>query len=168
MVIEGDNIYLRQLNFSDAPFIAQLVNTEEWLRYIGDKHVLTIEDAENYLLNGPMKSYTTNQFGLWLVLRKEDDARLGMCGLLKRDCLEFPDIGFAFLPEHTRQGYAKESVVASLKLAREHFNLPVVLAITTPDNHRSQRLLKSVEFQFDKVVDINGENLNLYSLHFKS
>ena len=45
-ILETDRLVLRQLQASDAAFILRLVNEPSWLRYIGDKGVRTLEDAE--------------------------------------------------------------------------------------------------------------------------
>ena len=104
IVVETDRLALRQLQVADAEFVLTLVNTPGWLRFIGDRGVRDIDTAIGYLKNGPFDSYKKLGYGLWMVMRKADHQPLGMCGLLKREMLEYPDIGFAFLPEFTRQG----------------------------------------------------------------
>ena len=101
--IESERLFLRPLTLEDDEFILQLLNTDGFIKYIGDRNVKTIEQAKNYLLNGPLKSYETNGFGLSLVELKTGRTPIGMCGLLKRDYLDHPDIGFAFLPDLYRK-----------------------------------------------------------------
>jgi RimJ/RimL family protein N-acetyltransferase len=163
MVLETPRLFLRELALTDASFIVELLNTEGWLRYIGDRGVHSEADAENYLTSGPFESYRTNGFGLWLVVRKEDSMRLGMCGILKRPILNHPDVGFAYLPEFTRQGYAGESLRGILHLARTRFSLQKVCAITTPDNNASQKVLASAGFEFSgTTLSEKNEELFLY------
>jgi RimJ/RimL family protein N-acetyltransferase len=99
-----ERLELVHLTLEDAPFILELVNDPAWLRFIGDRGVRTLAQAEAYLQDGPLASYATHGFGLYLVRRKSDGAPLGMCGLLKRPSLPQPDIGFAYLPQFTGQG----------------------------------------------------------------
>ncbi len=103
-LIETERLTLRKLSVEDAPFILRLVNEPSFLQFIGDKGVRNLEDARQYILNGPVASYAQNGFGLFLVQLKTNQAPLGMCGLLKRETLEDVDIGFAFLPEFWNQG----------------------------------------------------------------
>ena len=42
-------LLLQEATFTDAPFIFELLNTPSWIQYIGDRKILTIEDAENYI-----------------------------------------------------------------------------------------------------------------------
>jgi RimJ/RimL family protein N-acetyltransferase len=154
---------LRRLEFSDAPFVIELLNEPGWLEYIGDKNVHSIEDAHRYLREGPIGMYERHGFGLYLVERKRDGAALGMCGLIKRDGLEHPDIGFAFLARMTGRGYAQEAAAAVVQQARA-LRLPTLLAITTPTNRASQRVLTKVGLRFEREIRLtqDAETLHLF------
>ena len=97
-MILSERLELRKLTIVDAPFILELLNDGDFQRYIGDRGVRTLADAENYIQQGPAVSYARYGHGLYLVVRREDGARLGICGLIKRDTLPCEDIGYAFLP----------------------------------------------------------------------
>src|SRR5688572_21540231 len=112
--LETQRLGLREFTRDDAVFIVELLNTPGWLQFIGDRNVKTKEQAIIYLENGPLKSYKENGFGSWMVELKEDKTPIGMCGILRRESLENPDIGFAFLPEYTGKGYAFEIASATL------------------------------------------------------
>ena len=141
-LIETERLRLREFVLDDKYFVVELLNSPGWLQFIGDRHVHTPDDAISYLANGPHKSYATNGYGLWLVEHKEDMQSIGMCGILKRPSLTCPDIGFAFLTEFGGNGYAIESVLATLAYGRENLNIPVMAGIVLPDNARSIRLLE--------------------------
>jgi [ribosomal protein S5]-alanine N-acetyltransferase len=145
-VLETERLILRELALGDAPFILSLLNTPTWKKYIGDRGVNNLADAEKYITNGPLTSYALNNFGLWLVVEKNNLAPIGMCGILKRDALPQPDIGFAFMPESSGLGFGKEIVTACLHYCINTLKLPELLAITTQDNFISQWLLLSVGF----------------------
>lgn len=149
-IIETDRLTLRHFTIDDTAFIIRLLNSPGWLEFIGDRHVKTEEQAKQYLLNGPIKSYQENGFGLWLVELKHDKTPVGMCGLLKREYLEDPDIGFAFLPESTGKGYAFEIVKATMHYAKDTLNMQRVLAIAMPSNKSSIRLLEKIGLKFLK------------------
>ena len=98
----------------DAPFILGLLNDPDFLRYIGDRGVRTLDDAAAYITNGPLASYARHGFGLYLVSLGDTGVPIGISGVLRRDTLPDPDIGFAFLPGFRRQGYALEAARAVL------------------------------------------------------
>ena len=142
MLVETERLALRQFTTEDTAFILELLNEPSFLRYIGDKGVRTLDDARGYLLKGPIDSYARNGFGLWLVSLKQDSTPIGMCGLVKRDTLEHPDIGFAFLPRYWSRGYAFDAASAVLTWARGALRLPRILAVAQEDNASSIRLLQ--------------------------
>lgn len=155
-------LHLRRLELGDAPFIFELVNSAGWKRYIGERNVHTPGDAERYILEGPQASYEAHGFGLLLVIRKSDNKPMGMCGLLKRQTLNRPDAGFAFLPQYCGSGYATEALAAVLDWCARN-GVQDVCAITTPDNHPSQRVLTRNGFVFEQETsNERGEPLHLF------
>jgi RimJ/RimL family protein N-acetyltransferase len=160
-IVETDRLILREFNSTDTLFIVELLNSPGWLQFIGDRNVKTEEAAKNYLLNGPIKSYKENGFGLCLVETKEGHIPIGMCGILKRDTLPNPDIGFAFLPEYNGMGYAFEMAKATLNHAINQLRLPLISAITIANNSRSIRLLEKIGLSYHKVIVFPGSEEEL-------
>jgi RimJ/RimL family protein N-acetyltransferase len=157
-MFETERLLLRRFSEDDAPFILTLLNEPSFLRYIGDKKVRTLEDARQYILNGPVASYERNGFGLLLVELKESHTPIGMCGLLKREELSDPDIGFAFLPAFWNKGFALEAATAVLHDARERLRLERVLAITSLDNESSIKLLQRLRFEFERIMQLSADS----------
>ena len=140
---------LTEFSLSDAAFIVRLLNDPDWIRYIGDRGVRSEDDARAYLERGPLAMYARSGFGLWRVARRDDGMPVGMCGLIKRDALQDVDGGFAFLPAYRGLGYAAEAAAATLALAAERYGLARVVAIVSPDNERSRRLLTKLGMTFE-------------------
>lgn len=143
---ETPRLTLRHFTLDDGEFVLRLLNEPSFHEYIGDKGVRTLEGAHGYLRNGPLASYVQHGHGLNLVVLRETGTPIGMCGLLKRDTLESPDIGYAFVPEHWGAGYAVEAAEAVLASAWTEFGMTRVLAITNDHNNPSQRLLLKLGF----------------------
>lgn len=160
-VLETERLSLRKLTVDDAEFILALLNEPSFLRYIGDKKVRNLDDARQYILNGPVASYERHGFGLNCVELRESHTPIGMCGLLKREELPDPDIGFALLPDFWNKGFAFEAAEAVLKNAS---NFPRILAITSLDNEASINLLQRLGFRFERIVQLSpaGEQLRLF------
>ena len=156
-VIETPRLALHRLTTDDADFILELLNEPSFLRFIGDKGVRTREDACRYILDGPMASYERFGFGLYRVERKDGGEPIGICGLLKRDSLEDVDVGFAFLPRFWSNGFAFESASAVLAHGRQTWGLKRILAITSPDNEASIRLLAKLGFRFERMARLSEE-----------
>jgi RimJ/RimL family protein N-acetyltransferase len=164
-VLETDRLILRRLSTNDAEFILELLNEPSFLRFIGDKGVRTLEDARDYVLNGPVDMYNRLGFGLYLTELKDGGVPIGICGLIRRDTLEDVDIGFAFLPRFWAKGYAYESASAVMAYGKSAFGLKRILAITTPDNHSSIKVLEKLGFKFVQMVRLsaNAPEINLFA-----
>lgn len=156
-VLETDRLILRRLSTDDAEFILELLNDPSFLRFIGDKGVRTLDDAREYILNGPMEMYNRLGFGLYLTEFKETGAPIGLCGLLKRDSLEDVDIGFAFLPEFRAKGYAYESAAAVMAYGKTVLGLKRIVAITSPDNDASGKLLEKLGLRFERMIQLSND-----------
>jgi RimJ/RimL family protein N-acetyltransferase len=136
----------------DAPFILELLNEPGFLRFIGDKCVRTIDDARRYIETGPVASYVEHGFGLFLVELRAGATPIGMCGLLRRASMQDIEVGFAFLARYCSRGYATESGLAVMRLARETFGLKRIAAITDPDNHGSANVLNKIGLEFHGMI----------------
>jgi len=160
-ILETERLALRELNENDASFILELLNSDGWLKYIGDRNVRTKDQAKDYLMNGPIKSYQDNGYGLYLVELINEKIPRGMCGIIKRDTLELPDIGYAFLPIYMGQGYAFEIAEQTLQYAKDQLNINKILAITNPENNASIKLLGKLGLTFQKMIDATNDSIEL-------
>lgn len=168
VVAETARLRLRQASVADAAFILALMNEPGWLQYIGDRGVRTLEDAERYIRNRFQADYTRLGYGMYVVAHLDDERPVGLCGLVNRDWLPAPDIGFAIRADEAGRGFGYESATAILSLARENFGLARLLAVTTPDNRPSRRLLTRLGFKCMTESHLSPENefLCLYSRDF--
>lgn len=156
-ILETPRLRLRKLTFDDADFILRLLNEASFIQNIGDKGVRTLEDARSYISTGPIASYEKFGFGLWLVETQSESVPIGMCGLLKRETLDDVDIGYALVPEFWSKGFAMEAAAAVLSYAKSEFGLKRIVAIVSPNNDSSIRLLEKLGFVFEKMVRLAPE-----------
>ncbi|NGY05696.1 GNAT family N-acetyltransferase [Solimonas terrae] len=152
-IIRSARLHLREAADGDADFIIALLNEPGFIRYIGDRRVRTPEDARGYI--GKLRDhYWRHGYGLYVVVLDDSAAPIGICGLLRREALDAPDIGFAFLHGYEGQGYAFEAAAAVLADARARLRITRVLALTMPDNERSMRLLRRLGLKRDREVEL--------------
>ena len=156
-ILQTRRLILRKLTVKDAPFILQLLNTESFKKYVGDRKIYNLDAAENYILNGVLRSYTDNGFGLWLFQLKTDMTAIGICGLIKREGLQDIDIGFAMLPEFEKNGYAFEIASATLKYGHRKLGIGRIVAITTKDNKQSIKLLVKIGLQYERDTHLPND-----------
>jgi RimJ/RimL family protein N-acetyltransferase len=164
IVLETQRLTLRYMDAADAPFILRLVNEPAFLQFIGDRGVRTIADAEVYIDRGPLASYSQHGFGLLLVELKTSCTPIGMCGLMQKPWLDHPDLAYAFVPEAGGNGYGIEAARAVLDYGLARLGLTRVLAVVTPENAPSIRLLKKLGFSAEGTATdpADGAELELY------
>lgn len=166
-VVETERLTLRRMTLDDAAFILRLVNEPAWLRFIGDKNVRNLDDARRYIQTGPLDMYARFGFGMFLVQLKSTGAPIGACGLLRRDTLPAPDIGYALLPEFWGQGYAFEAAAAVLSYGHKSHGLNRIMAITSPDNANSVRVLERCGMKFERMMAMSAtDQVKVFALEF--
>lgn len=158
--LTSERLSLNLLQLFDSDFIFELVNTPDWIRFIGDRNVTSKAKAVAFVhsvINNANVNY-------WVVRLKKDNVPVGIVSLVKRDYLDSHDVGFAFLPEHTKKGFAYEAARTLLShLAKENL-YPTILATTNKENSSSIALLKKLGFQLDKEMKVNEEELLIFSI----
>ena len=152
MIAETKRLLISKVDINDAAFFLELMNTPQWLKYIGDRNIGSLEDAKNYIKKSHLVSYKTLGYGFYKLILKDNNKTIGTCGLVKRDNLDFPDIGFAMLPKYQGQGFGLEASSEILQLAKERFNINTVYAITLPTNKNSIKLIEKLGLDFEKKV----------------
>lgn len=153
-------LLLRSLDHTDTAFILELVNTDGWLKFIGDRNVHDETDAGNYI----QKILNNLSVRYWVVALQDSALPIGLVTFIKRDYLDHHDIGFAFLPAFHNQGYALEASQVVLDDLLKPGRHSTIVATTIPDNHSSVKLLKKLGFSFSKTFSHDNLTLNLFSI----
>ncbi|GAA0206862.1 GNAT family N-acetyltransferase [Kangiella japonica] len=168
IITQTERLTIRYIEDKDASFLLDLYNQPAFLKNIGDRGVHDLGSAQEFIKSTRQRY---EQFGFWLYLLEEISTGqpVGVNGLLQRDFLDAPDIGFGIDQKHWRKGYAFESSQAIIKHASD-FSYERLLAITSPKNANSINLLLKLGFDFSKFDDLEGrgEQVNLYEINLLS
>lgn len=153
-----DRLLLEPLSGNDSDFIMELVNTNGWIKFIGNRNVHSKIDAVAYI-----KKIISNQNIIyWTVKLKDEGSIVGIVTLIKRDYLEHKDIGFAFLPRFSNKGYAHEATNAVLGYLVKNNVFTNILAVTLPENSSSIKLLRRLGLRFEKEIGMEDQTLHVY------
>lgn len=164
MIVQTERLILREVDSGDADFMCRLLNSPKFLKYIGDRGVRSPEEAAVFLEDRYRKSYRDHGYGLYTVELSSDNTPIGICGFVRRDSLPAPDIGFAFLPEFERMGYGYESAVGMLDHGWDTLGFDRVLAIVSPGNTASEKLLEKLGFDARGSLDLGDDTVNLFEV----
>ncbi|REL32380.1 GNAT family N-acetyltransferase [Thalassotalea euphylliae] len=173
-MITTQRLTLRPLTLDDWQFVIDIFSQPDFIRNVADKGIRTQADAIAYLEQGPMLCQQTHGFSMLameltldLSSSSQTDVQpkvIGLCGLLQRDNMPYPDIGYALLPQYYRKGYTFEAAEGVLG----HFSdIRPVLAVTSVDNDASQQLLRKLGFNkadADLVANAFDESVSVFQL----
>jgi RimJ/RimL family protein N-acetyltransferase len=120
--------------------------------------VQTKQDAAGYI----QKILSNPDIHYRVVKLANQPISVGVVTFIKRDYLDHPDIGFAFLPQHAKQGYAFEASRAVLHDLCATGKHATVLATTIKENMASVQLLKKLGFSFRNEIKTGTETLHVY------
>ena len=158
MILETPRLRIRELAVDDAEFIFGLVNEPSFLENIGDKGVRNLEDARQFILEGPWTSHRERGFGQFLVELKAGGDSTGVCSLLYREALDVSDIGFAFMPAYWRQGFAYEAACAVMEYGRSTLGIDKIVGLTSETNIASIKALEKLGMSFERMVKMSDDD----------
>ena len=158
-IIHSPRLQMTPIASDDHAFIQVLTNTPEWIRFIGNRNIQNSDDARAYI----QKIRDNPNLHFWVVRPIGEDLPMGVVSFIKRDYLDHHDIGFAFLMEFTRKGYAQEAARAVLQELVKNGNHEQILATTIPDNVASIQLLEKLGLTLERELDVEGLRLLLYA-----
>ncbi len=154
LTLETVRLILQPVIMEDAEFILELYNSPNFIKFIGDRNLRTVEDAENYIKEKFLPHVEKHGFGSFVIFRKSDNKKIGNVGIYVRDGLNAPDIGFSFLPEFEGKGYGFEASNKLMEIAFSEFGLKKISAITTKENIASQNLIEKLGLKYLKIVQL--------------
>lgn len=160
-VYTTERLILKPTDQDDAELFFILLNSPKWLQNIGDRNIHSVEAASAYISEKIISQREKLGYSSFTILRKEDEEKIGVCGLYKRDGLDLVDLGFALLPEYEGKGYAFEATQKLVRKASEDFKIEQLAAITIPENTASRKLLEKLDFRFEKMISLPNDEKEL-------
>lgn len=166
MSFQSERLIIRPTLEKDAELIYQLMNSAKFIKYVGDRKLYTLEDAEIYIQDKMLPQLRSLGYSNYSIINKKNGAKIGICGLYNREGLDGIDIGFGILPEYEGLGYAFESSSRLIKAGFEELEIKEIKAITNKENISSQSLLYKLGFKLKGTIMLPNENdeLLLYKI----
>ncbi|MBW7675367.1 GNAT family N-acetyltransferase [Chryseobacterium chendengshani] len=158
---ETERLIIRPMSTDDADLILELYNMPNFIKFIGNRNIKTLSDAENYIKEKFLPQFEKSGFGNYLIVLKEGNQKIGGVGIFEREGLDITDIGFSVLERFEGKGYMYEAAQKIKSIGMDDFGLTKISAITTKDNFSSQKLIEKLGLKFQKYVTLPNEDAEL-------
>ncbi len=184
--IESARLVLRRIAPADLPFFLRVHATADVVRYIGHGRPRSVEETKEWL-QSLLAGYEELQLGQLAVVRKDDGALIGRCGLadlvIEVDApasgirrawfgraqapagiavVQEPELGYTFDAAFWGQGYATEAAQCVFAYARDVLRLRRVISVIHVDNVRSHRVAERCGLRRDGQIEVAGQPLDVY------
>lgn len=167
-IIKTERLTITLSKVSEAPFYFKLFNDPDWKQFINDKNLSSITETAAYLEEIQIPNLHKNGLGVFTVYLTKTNTPIGAATLIKRDFLDFIDVGYAYLPKGRGHGFATEATKEMMEYCKTAFNIKTMNAVVKPANKNSIKLLEKIGFKFVKSEEFfegYGKD-NLYSFTF--
>lgn len=158
---ETERLLIRAVSVEDADIIFQLYNMPNFIKFIGDKNINSLSDAENYIKSKFLPQIEKRGFGNFILVLKEGNQKIGSVGIFEREGLDVADIGFSVLEKYEGKGLMFEAAQKVKSIGMGDFGLHKISAITSKDNFSSQKLIERLGLKFQKYVTLPNEDEEL-------
>ena len=166
MILTTERLILKEFRASDLDDFASLMADPEVMRFpISGPH--SKEQAQELFQNRILKHYKTHGFGLWAVIHKETGHFIGLTGLISQliDGKEEVELGYRFYPKYWGHGFAIEAALNVCKWGFDTLNVPYIISIIDPKNHKSIKVAKKAGMHYWKDnANFHGLSVRIYKL----
>jgi RimJ/RimL family protein N-acetyltransferase len=185
--LESARLVLRRIAPDDLPFFTRIHALHEVAQYLWPGGQPRSYEASAAWLQSTLESYEKLALGYLAVLRKEDGALIGRCGLMdlvvesaapehriRRGwfgdaqapagvALTFEcELGYTFDPAVWGQGFATEAVRCIRDYARDVLRLSYAISAILPQNTRSRRVAERFGVRADGQMEVVGLTWDRY------
>jgi ribosomal-protein-alanine N-acetyltransferase len=160
-VYKTERLIIRPMSLDDADLILELYNMPSFIKFIGNRNIKSLADAENYIRAKFLPQFEKLGFGNYLIELKEGNIKIGGVGIFEREGLDIVDIGFSVLERFEGKGYMFEAAQKVKSIGMDDFGLTKLSAITSKDNFSSQKLIERLGLKFQKYVTLPNEDEEL-------
>ena len=138
IVLETPRLWMRRLTDEDFVRLHDFAQDEEFHRFLGGPPA-PLDEFLALNVSRTDDHYRTRGYGQWALVRKDDGAFVGRCGLILQevDGAEEVEVGYAIGRPYWGHGYATESARASRDWGFRNLPADHVISIIDPRNARS-------------------------------
>lgn len=163
MILETERLYLRPLESGDLDRLAAIYSNMNVMRFIGMGKTFSRQQTERSITSwGEYEA--KHGFSNWAIIRKDDGALLGKCGLSHLPDDSDIEISYILDEKYWGQGYATEISKAVLDYGFSKLSLKRIVALTYPQNSPSIKVLEKIGLKYEREADYWGVKFLFFSI----
>lgn len=161
VTLETDRLILRKCMESDYKDSYKYCCSDPELCRLQDFEVHKSDEVTKRSFKEKEERYKIdNSFYEWAIVRKEDNQFMGEIALVQYDeKYNAIQLGYHLGKAFRGRGYMQEALERILKFAFEELDLNQVYALILSDNYSSQKVVKSNNLEYSRVVDRKEKGL---------
>ena len=165
--VETPRLLLRPIQNTDAKGIFELDSDPEVHRYLGNRPIQSMKEAEG-IVAYIQEQYETYGFGRWAVIDKATNEFAGWSGLkyetkVRKD-MDYNDLGYRLKRSFWGLGIATETALEALKFGFQTLGLDEIYAGADVNNIGSNKVLQKVGLKHLETFEYDGSPHHWYMI----
>lgn len=161
-MLETERLFLRPLNEADIESVFALRSDEDVMRFIRAPQTKRHESEKWIRLVS--SRWTDEKIGFCSIIEKSSNRFIGWCGLWRLQETGETEVGYALSKEFWGRGYAAEAAEAFLIYGFENLGLDKIVAVASPENTGSRRVMEKVGMKYDYTGNFYERDLVHYTI----
>ena len=162
-MLETERLIIKKFTMDDLPKLIELRSDEDVIKYLGGIRMQNPE-AIAKRLQFYIDCYEKYGFGMCAMIWKENCEMIGWCGLQPLEETGEIEVGYGMIKEFWGKGIGYESAMAWLKYGFETAGLERIVAIASPENTGSWRIMEKCGMRYERNEAHYGMECVFYSI----
>lgn len=164
LLLETQRLFLEPVRDDELEILHHIFTDEYVRRYLCDNRIWSVEQVKE-MLDESQRLFTEEKFGIWLIKTKCDRQAIGFVCLWYFFDESQAQLGYALLPDATKQGFATEAVLKICEYAFEQLGYEYLIASCDRPNLESQKLAQRIGMIFSEERTINDNPTVFFRLN---
>jgi ribosomal-protein-alanine N-acetyltransferase len=162
-MLETERLLIRRFTLEDLDKLVELRSDEEVIKYLGGKDNHTPQ-AIARRLEFYIACYEKFGFGMCAMIWKETAEMIGWSGLQPLEETGEIEVGYGMIKEFWGKEIGFECASAWLKYGFEQAGLERIVAVASPENKASWRIMEKCGMKYEKTETFYGAECVFYAL----
>lgn len=162
-MLETERLLLRKFTLEDLDELIELRSDDEVIKYLGGRKLQNPAAIEKRLLFY-LDCYAKFNFGMCALVLKETGEMFGWSGLQPLDGTTEIEVGYGLIKKFWGMGIGYECASAWIRYGFERANLERIVAVASPENTGSWRIMEKCGMKYEKTETHYGMECVFYAI----